>query len=70
MTPRCAGLRCQVMLNEAVAMNNIMQEQSIGSLKSWHMEVQEVHWTLQAHSKLQPVSENRLLLDSVAPKRG
>jgi len=53
-----------VMLNEAVAMNNIMQEQSIGSLKSWHMEVQEVHWTLQAHSKLQPVSENRLLLDN------
>lgn len=53
-----------VMLNDAVAMNNIMQSQSTATLKAWRMEIQEVHWTLQSLYRIYPVSEARLLLDN------
>jgi uncharacterized membrane protein len=53
-----------IMLNEAVTMNNIMQSQSLSSLKAWSMEIQEVHWTCQSHYRQFPVSEARLLLDN------
>merc|ERR1719498_1440993 len=51
-------------VNEAVIMNSVMQSQSIATLKAWFMEIQEVHWTLQAHYQIAPVSEARLLLDN------